>query len=148
MLNALAEDFNQSVIVSTHPRTRKKINETGAIIDPRVKLLKPLGFSDYVHLQMHARATLSDSGTITEESSILNFPAPVTSETPMNAQKAWRRGAVMMTGMEYGRIVEALSILKDQPAGEVRSLRMVRDYDVGQCIAESCTYHLESCRLC
>jgi UDP-N-acetylglucosamine 2-epimerase (non-hydrolysing) len=126
-LNAVAERFGLPVVVSTHPRTRKRIEATGVKFHPGIQLLKPLGFSDYVSLQLRARAVLSDSGTITEESSILNFPA-------LNLREAHERpegveeGAVMMTGMSLDRILQGLSILESQPRGDNRLLRLVDDY--------------------
>jgi UDP-N-acetylglucosamine 2-epimerase (non-hydrolysing) len=127
VLNAVAEDHGLPVVVSTHPRTQKRINATGAQFHPLVRLMKPLGFHDYVNLQMKAKAVLSDSGTINEESSILNFPA-------LNLREAHERpegmeeAAVMMVGLEVDRVRQALAILADQPRGIERSLRLVADY--------------------
>jgi UDP-N-acetylglucosamine 2-epimerase len=127
VLNTLAEDHGLPVAVSTHPRTRKRVNATGAQFHPLVRLMKPLGFHDYVNLQMQAKAVLSDSGTINEESSILNFPA-------LNLREAHERPegmeetAVMMVGLEVERVRQGVAILAAQPRGTDRALRLVTDY--------------------
>ena len=129
VLNAVAEDHGLPVIVSTHPRTQKRVDATGAKFHSLVRLIKPLGFHDYVNLQMNAKAVLSDSGTINEESSILNFPA-------LNLREAHERpegmeeAAVMMVGLEVDRVRQGLSILQTQLRGTERNLRLVLDYDV------------------
>ena len=130
-LNGIAARWNLPVIVSTHPRTQRRVDAAGISFHPKVQLLKPLGFTDYVNLQMHAHIVLSDSGTITEESSILNFPA-------LNIREAHERpegmeeASVMMTGLDLERILQAASILEHQGRGEQRTLRPVADYSMPQ----------------
>lgn len=129
LLNGIAETYNLPVIVSTHPRTQKRVDAVGARFHEQVRLLKPLGFKDFNKLQLTAKVVLSDSGTINEESSILNFPA-------LNLREAHERpegteeAAVMMVGLEFERTMQALAILDSQPRGEHRLLRQVGDYSM------------------
>ena len=129
VLNAVAEDYGLPVVVSTHPRTQKRVDMTGVKFNPLVRLMKPLGFHDYVNLQINAKAVLSDSGTINEESSILNFPA-------LNLREAHERpegmeeAAVMMVGLEAERVRQGLTIIAKQARGNERDLRLVGDYSM------------------
>jgi UDP-N-acetylglucosamine 2-epimerase len=128
-LNTVAEHYGLPVIVSTHPRTRNRIEAQGIEFHSNIQLLKPLGFHDYNHLQKYSKAVLSDSGTINEESSIMNFPA-------LNLREAHERpegmeeASVMMVGLEVERVMQALQVLESQPGGDERILRPVYDYSM------------------
>jgi len=128
-LNGIAEHYQLPVVVSTHPRTQKRVDESGASFHSYVRLLKPLGFMDYNKLQLTAKAVLSDSGTINEESSISNFSA-------LNLREAHERpegmeeAAVMMVGLEIERVLQGLKILEKQPCGDERLLNPVADYSI------------------
>lgn len=129
ILNTVAVTFGYPVIVSTHPRTKKRVDALGIVFHENVNLLKPLGFKDYNKLQLESKAVLSDSGTINEESSILNFPA-------LNIREAHERpegmeeAAVMMVGLEVERVLQGLMILESQASGTERTLRLVADYSM------------------
>ncbi|MDP4837676.1 MAG: UDP-N-acetylglucosamine 2-epimerase, partial [Burkholderiales bacterium] len=129
VLNSIAEEYQLPVVVSTHPRMKKRVDATGTKFHSNVRLMKPLGFFDYVNLQINSRAVLSDSGTINEESSILNFPA-------LNLREAHERpegmeeAAVMMVGLEMDRVRQGLVIVAAQERGELRDFRLVTDYSI------------------
>jgi UDP-N-acetylglucosamine 2-epimerase (non-hydrolysing) len=129
ILNDLAEKYKLPIIVSTHPRTRNKIQEKGITFNPLINLLKPLGFHDYNHLQKYAKAVLSDSGTISEESSILNFPA-LNIRDAHERPEAMEQASVMMVGLNKDRIKQGLSILETQKRGNERTLLPVADYSI------------------
>lgn len=128
-LNMIAETYQMPVIVSTHPRTQKRVDAMGIVFNPLVQLLKPLGFKDYNKLQLCAKAVLSDSGTINEESSIMNFPA-------LNLREAHERpegmeeAAVIMTGLHKDRIMQSLAVIENQPRDDERLIRQVYDYSM------------------
>ena len=128
-LNLIADTYKLPIIVSTHPRTRNKINETGVQFNSLIQLMKPLGFHDYNNLQKNAKAVLSDSGTISEESSIMNFPA-LNIRDAHERPEAIEEASVMMVGLNSERIMQTLLVLESQKRGKERTLRMVKDYSM------------------
>lgn len=128
-LNLVAEKYDLPIIVSTHPRTRKMIDAKGIVLHKNIQLLKPLGFNDYNALQLHSKAVLSDSGTISEESSILNFPA-LNIRQAHERPEAMEEASVMMVGLNPERILQGLIQLESQKSGDERSFRKVADYSM------------------
>ena len=128
-LNAITEKYQYPVIVSTHPRTRNMINQKAVKFHPLVRLMKPMSFTDYNNLQINAKVVLSDSGTISEESSILNFPA-LNLRQAHERPEAMEEASVMMVGLSQERIMQALEVLGTQKRGEQRILRPVSDYSM------------------
>ena len=128
-LNAIAEKFGYPIIVSTHPRTRNMIDKKQISVRPEIQFLKPLGFHDYNALQMRSYAVLSDSGTISEESSILNFRALNIREAHERPE-AMEEASVMMVGLSPDRIMQGLEQLKTQKLGDQRNFRQVADYSM------------------
>jgi UDP-N-acetylglucosamine 2-epimerase len=127
VLNAVAKTHKRRVIVSTHPRTRKRLDESSLKPHPSIEFVKPLGFTDYVRLQLDALAVLSDSGTITEEASILNLRA-VNIRESHERPEGMEEGAVIMTGLDSSVVLQALDIVSKQGTGGERDLRLVSDY--------------------
>tara|TARA_B100002019_G_scaffold259207_1_gene244433 strand:- start:15820 stop:16947 length:1128 start_codon:yes stop_codon:yes gene_type:complete len=129
MLNKLTKDFELPVIVSTHPRAKKMIDKSDLEFSKDIRFLEPFSFSDYCNLQVNSKCVLSDSGTITEESSILNFPAlnlRISHERPEGLEE----GAVMSVGFSISKILNGLDILRNQSRGSERDIKIVKDYDV------------------
>ena len=128
VINAIADRYSLPVVISTHPRTQKRLERTGAAFHPLVRPMKPFGFLDYLKLQTSARAVLSDSGTITEEASILNFPA-LTLREAHERPEGQEEAAILMSGLQLDRVLQCLAILEAQPRGANRKLAMVSDYE-------------------
>jgi len=127
LMDALAQRTGQPVIVSTHPRTRKRIDALGMVVSPLVQFHKPFGFLDWVKLQTEARVVLSDSGGITEEASILNFPA-LNLRDVHERPEGFEEAAVMFIGLSIERLFDCLPVVEQQPRGSERLLGIVRDY--------------------
>ena len=129
VLNNIAEEYNLPVIVSTHPRTQNRIDSVSIEFHKNIRFLKPLGFKDYNKLQISSKAVLSDSGTISEESSIMNFPA-LNIRDAHERPEAMEEASVMMVGVEVERVMQCLNILNDQHQSENRLLQQVADYNI------------------
>lgn len=129
-LNAIAVRFDRPIIFSAHPRTRKRLEEPGTVeLDKRIRLIKPLGFLDYVKLQKNAKCVISDSGTITEESTILNFPA-VTIRQAHERPEGMDEGTLIMCGLQADRVIESIDVVVAQSAHSQRQFKLVQDYDM------------------
>jgi UDP-N-acetylglucosamine 2-epimerase (non-hydrolysing) len=126
-LNNVADKYNLPIIVSTHPRTRNRLDELEIIPNSNIKFLAPFGFYDYIKLQIEAKVVLSDSGTITEESSILNFPALNLRESHERPE-GFEEASVMLVGLNSERVLQGIDILYTQPRGGERALQLVKDY--------------------
>ena len=127
ILNGLSTKYNKQVVLSTHPRTLKKIKQSKVFINNKVRLLKPLSFSDYNNLQINSKCVLSDSGTISEESSILNFPALNIREAHERPE-AMEEGSVIMTGLDFNIIKNSIDLIEYQSRGDLRTIDLVNDY--------------------
>ena len=129
-LNAIAKKYKQPIIVSTHPRTRNKLESTGHVkIDPLVQFLKPLGFFEYIKLQLSAKCVISDSGTISEESSILNFPAVMIRQSHERPE-GMDEGTLIMSGLNPEMVLKSVNIVTSDFSASTRVTKIVPDYDV------------------